>query len=354
MSPSSPDSSIRDALEALLSDNLPADAVQAIEAGGSWDGLWRAIEQSGFADALSGETSGGAGLSLSEVLPLWMLAGRFAMPVPLAETMVARSLLCASAEPVPDAPIALGWARVNEKGVVLCHAVVGAGLAANVLVDCEGTLRLLSVASARSVTSAFVLDRQLSWEKSVWQTAPALKHHADLRLAQALILSAQLAGALDAVFERTLSWANTRTQFGRPIGKFQAIQHQLALLAEESFASRIAAQIGCLTQRVSSLDEGSSQTLLPAVFAIDPVRVAVAKARTSEAALQGAQLAHAIHGAIGFTREFDLQLFTRRLHAWRQAAGSESYWHTVIGRALLGSNSLLSLDLLRAATDGTC
>lgn len=59
---------------------------------------------------------------------------------------------------------------------------------------------------------------------------------------------------------------------------------------------------------------------------LDRLRVAVAKARTSEEALEGAAIAHGIHDAIGFTAEFDLQLHTRRLHAWRQAAGSESRW----------------------------
>jgi len=56
-------------------------------------------------------------------------------------------------------------------------------------------------------------------------------------------------------------------------------------------------------------------------------------------------------GFIGFTAEFDLQLYTRRLHNWRQAAGSESYWHDVVGQALLERGDALSLDLLRAVTD---
>ena len=137
------------------------------------------------------------------------------------------------------------------------------------------------------------------------------------------------------MFNRTLQYANDRVQFGRPIGKFQAIQHQLSVMAEHAFAARMAAQMGC-----------RSTTALP-----DRLRVAVAKARTSEAALEVAGLAHSIHGAIGFTQELDLQLFTRRLHAWRQAGGSESYWHGVVGEALLDSDSALSLNLIRTVTD---
>ncbi|MNZ88016.1 Acyl-CoA dehydrogenase, short-chain specific [compost metagenome] len=143
-----------------------------------------------------------------------------------------------------------------------------------------------------------------------------------------------MAGALDAAFQRTLQYANERSQFGRAIGKFQAIQHQLAVMSEHVFAARMAAQLGC-----------AAQGLIP-----DRLRVATAKARCSEAALAAAETAHAIHGAIGFTEEFDLQLLTRRLHAWRQAAGSETYWHGVAGEALLAHRGL-TLDLIRTITD---
>jgi len=57
-----------------------------------------------------------------------------------------------------------------------------------------------------------------------------------------------------------------------------------------------------------------------------------------------------VHGAIGFTAEYDLQIYTRRLHAWRQTAGSESYWHDVAGAYVTNSNDA-SLDILRSATD---
>jgi acyl-CoA dehydrogenase len=143
-----------------------------------------------------------------------------------------------------------------------------------------------------------------------------------------------MAGALKVVFDRTLQYANERQQFGRPIGKFQAIQHQLAVMSEHVFAARMAAQLGC-----------SSADWLP-----ERLRVATAKARCSEAALAVCESAHAIHGAIGFTAEYDLQLYTRRLHAWRQSAGSESYWHDVAGAALLAHQGL-TLDMVRRITD---
>ncbi|WP_240464963.1 acyl-CoA dehydrogenase family protein, partial [Pseudomonas aeruginosa] len=58
-----------------------------------------------------------------------------------------------------------------------------------------------------------------------------------------------------------------------------------------------------------------------------PLLAALGKARASQAVPQVADIAHAVHGAIGVTEECDLQLYTRRLREWRLAGGSESYWH---------------------------
>ena len=250
------DSLLLDALRGLLeAECLPA-VVRASEAGGSLQALTDALADSGFADALLPEAQGGAGLSLAQAFPLFELCGRYLLPLPLPEQMVARAL----------------------------------------------------------------------------GSAPALGLTACLN-------AAQMAGALQRVLEMTLQYANDRQQFGRPIGKFQAIQHQLAVMAEQVMAARMAAQIGC-----QSASNGPG--------AIEPalMNVAVAKARANEAAVEVTALAHSIFGAIGFTAEHDLQLYTRRLHAWRLSAGTESYWHEVLGQAVLQSPYALSLDILQNLT----
>ncbi|MBC7942363.1 MAG: acyl-CoA dehydrogenase, partial [Chitinophagaceae bacterium] len=138
---------------------------------------------------------------------------------------------------------------------------------------------------------------------------------------EAGLLAAQLAGAMRQAFTLTLQYANQRSQFGRSIGTFQAIQHQLAVMAEQTAAATMAARLGCSTSGIVA----------------DALACAVAKARTSEAVVPVAAIAHAVHGAIGITEAYGLQLLTRRMHAWRVAAGSESYWNEHIGRALLAS-----------------
>ena len=324
-----------DALRDLLNDQCTLRHVRDIEAGQSARSLWDALESSGFADALLPEAQGGAGLALADAFPLFELCGSFAVPVPLAETMVARALLADAGVKPPSGSIALARLLPQDDRNAVCERVACGRTADWVLAAQADGCVLLPTGSATKSDAVFVLDATLVWTAAAREEALSLPVAFNMRLLQACLAAAQLSGALMAVFESTLQYANDRNQFGRPIGKFQAIQHQLAVISEHVFAARMAAQIGCRA-------DGWQPELL---------RVAVAKARTGEAALEVASLSHSIHGAIGFTEEFDLQLFTRRLHAWRQVGGSESYWHDVLGNALLDTRGSLALDLIRTTTD---
>ena len=153
----------------------------------------------------------------------------------------------------------------------------------------------------------------------------ALGHAPSLEMT-ACLMAAQMAGALQRVMEMTLQYANDRVQFGRPIGKFQAVQHMLAVLAGHVAASAAA---------VDAAIEASENE--PSDFA-----VAVAKSRAGEAAGKGAEIAHQVHGAMGFTREHNLHHLTRRLWSWRDEFGNETHWQTRIGEMALkqGANML--------------
>lgn len=330
-----------DAARQLLRDQCTPQVVRAIEAGGSAQALWTWLEDAGFADALLPEEQGGAGLSLAQVFGVWELCGAHALPVPLAETMVARALLARAGAPCPAGAIALAEGRLEADGALRCSVVRLGRVADSVLVQHAHGWQLLPGAQATAQPLAFCLDASMRWAPSRVAAAPklqvALPDAIDLRTFQACLTAALLAGALMEVFRRTLQYANERNQFGRPIGKFQAIQHQLAVMSEHVFAARMAAQLGC-----------AGDGMLPGLL-----RVAVAKARTSAAALTVAEAGHAIHGAIGFTEEYDLQLYTRRLHTWRQTGGSESWWHAVAGQAVVEGHTGPTLDLLRSTTDVT-
>lgn len=329
------DTLFTDALRELLVGHCTPQVVRAIESEPQRRPLWEMIESSGFADAMVPESQGGAGLRLAEAFHLFALCGAHALPLPLGETMWARALLSHAGIRIPQGSITFAEGQRLSNGAL--HAdTVRMGMVADHLVLSEGTESwLLSASTATRTGAGFALDASLTWSAAAWSKASALPFMAEVRRLQACLYAAQLSGALMTVFERTLQYANDRQQFGRPIGKFQAIQHQLSVMSEHAFAARMAAQLGCQSD----------------LRAPDQLRVAVAKARTSEAALEVAALGHAIHGAIGFTQAFDLQLFTRRLHVWRQAAGSESYWHTVLGQALIERPDAQVLELIREVAD---
>ena len=324
----------------VLADQCTPAVVRAIEACGreapATTKLWEQLEATGLADALLSEDDGGSGLGLSQVFGVLEQCGAHALPLPLGQTMVARALLAQSGVASPAGSVALARGMPTADGGLHCALVRDGRVAQSVLARSGAQWHLLAVGGAQVGPQALALDAAFTWSAQAVQAAPVVKVDAalELRTLQATVVAPQMAGALEAVFDRTLQYANERQQFGRPIGKFQAIQHQLAVMSEHVFAARMAAQLGC-----------SGDTIVP-----DRLRVACAKARCSEAALAVSELAHGIHGAIGFTEEYDLQLFTRRLHAWRQTAGSESYWHDVAGQALLAHQGM-TLDVVRRITD---
>lgn len=321
--------------ERLLADHCAPAVVRQIEAGGSPAALWRTVSESGFLDAMVPEAQGGAGLALAEAFPLFVAEGRHATPLPLAHTMLVRAVLAHAGHTPPEGLIAIAdQARLGDDGGITCPGTPCGLLSDWVAVDRPGGgWWLLPVAPARRESSGIhgSLRADLHWPalpaSAVASAAPSVWRNAGAALA-----AAQLAGVMERVLTMTVDFANQREQFGRSIGKFQAIQHQLALLAEHVAASRIAAQIGC---------SGAGPWPVP-------LRAALAKSRTSEAAALAAATAHAVHGAIGVTAEFDLQIYTRRLHEGRADFGAETHWNRVLGRALLADTGP-TLDFMRHA-----
>lgn len=140
------------------------------------------------------------------------------------------------------------------------------------------------------------------------------------RALAAAAAAAQIAGAAQALLEMTVDYAGTRQQFGRPIGKFQAVQQQMAVMVEEVHAAHAAA--------------GAALSGPPGQ--IDRQRVAVAKIRAGRAAQTVTAIAHAVHGAIGISAEHALHHYARRLHGWRMAHGGEASWSTQLGHWMVG------------------
>lgn len=326
------DDLLADSIEQLLSGRCDLQRVRQVEAddsGAAAASLWQELAGSGFADALVAEARGGAGLGLEEAGAIALACGRHALPVPLALTMVVRAALAEAALAIPDGSISVATSTSDPAGGAFGCAAVAFGMSADhVLVDAPSGGWLLACGAAQRVRAGgrASLSADLCWT-GLPGDAPRLPRGEpaaiDWRAVGAAITAAQIAGAAERVSQMTIAYANDRVQFGKPIGKIQAIQQQLSVMAEQGIAARTAALLG----------------LAGGGWRVDPLRAAVAKVRAGEAAATVAAIAHAVHGAIGVTEEFDLQMFTRRLHEWRMQYGGESYWSRRIGRALLDASS---------------
>lgn len=325
-----------DPLDRLLADVASPAAIRAIERGGPITALWQALESSGFPDAMVPEAQGGAGLPLSAAFDLFVMEGRHGAPAPLAHTMVARAVLARAGAEIPAGSIAIAPATATAEdpsGPVTCRNTPWGLVADWVIASLRGRWLVLPTSTARREATGVhaSLRADLHWDALSGAAFASFEDTPWLE-AGAAIAAAHIAGAMERTLAMTLQFANDRTQFGRSIGKFQAIQHQLAVMAEHVAAGRMGAEIGC-----------HAPGPLPA-----PLRAAAAKARASEAAALVAPMAHAVHGAIGVTAELDLQLFTRRLHEWRADFGSERAWNLALGRALLAGDDP-ALDFMRDA-----
>lgn len=322
----------------LLAGHCPPATVRAIESGGDALPLWNAVAEAGFLELMAVEDAGGAGLDLAETMPLLVALGAHAVPLPIGQAIALRSLL-APGEAPPEGIVTLAPAlRRQPDGRWLAPRVPHGTQADWVVAEFDGQALLLDARAAERGPAVVHAEAtcDLQWTQPGRRLEGPCPAGAVTAWGAALH-AALIAGALQRAFDLTLQYANDRVQFGKPIGRFQAIQHQVSVMAEHVAAARMAASIAFARGRRT-----------PA-----PLAAAVAKARASEAAALVAGIAHAVHGAIGITGEFDLQLFTRRLHAWRLAHGSEAHWHRVVGQALLDRAGTGSGDFVRSLSTHT-
>ena len=137
-------------------------------------------------------------------------------------------------------------------------------------------------------------------------------------------------GASEAAWDQWGRYAGERVQFGKPVGKYQAIQQNLALMAGDVAAARVAAMVAA-----ADAPDATSNACT-----VTPFSAAVAKVRAGEAATRGTSIAPQVHGAIGFTHEHALHFATRRLWAWREEFGGDAHWAAELGRAAIQARAV--------------
>ena len=330
---------LESSVERLLAEYATPQVRLACDQGAWPPTLWTAIAESGFALAAVPESLGGAGATWHDLFGVLHACGRNGAPAPLPEAMLANWLLGqAGLAPVEDKlSFGLGEGLAIRGGRVSGNlAAVPWGRDVDVVVGVadapEPTVVVLDVKDAaqtllRSNAAGEPRDNLQFDNAPVLAQAPLPgRLGADVLLrGGALLRSVQIAGALEAVLEMTQKHAIERSQFGKPIGSFQAIQHQIAVLAEHAALARSASESACACASASA--------------EFELLALASAKVCAGEAAGVAAGIAHAVHGAIGFTHEHTLHLSTRRLWAWRSEFGSATHWSTLIGRAVCARGS---------------
>ena len=290
--------------------------------------LWQQLDELGLPLLLVPEAGGGAGGCFEDAFVVARALGRFAVPLPLCEALLAARLLAAAGIPRPPGAISLALHGEGE-----LHGGRFSGLLEDVPwgAEASGIVTLLAqervVLLTPAVASAVEHGANLAEEprdRLRFDAAPAATAAIDATAAgllydhAALLRTGQIAGALAAALERSIAHASRRTQFGRTLAQFQAVQQQLAVMGEEVMAVECAA--GAASRAADRGDAG--------------FEIACARLRANLAIESCTATAHQIHGAIGFTHEQDLRLFTQRLLAWRSELGNDLAWSARLGRAV--------------------
>ena len=282
-----PDELLLRTAEDLFARHSTAAVVNAAEAVGWSPQLWAELEASGLASV-------GAESSRLEAAAVVRIAARHAAPVPLAETVMASWLLADDGIEVPAGPLTVvtegsaPYASV-ARGLVVHHELVRPD-------DCR--IEPMRPNLAGEPWSLVDPSGPIPWLQPIGT----------------LLRSVQMAGALERVLDLTVDYVQERKQFGSQLSRFQAVQQQLAILAGEVAAAGAA------------VDAALEQPGL--------LSVAAAKIRCGQAAGRSAEIAHQLHGAIGYTDEHRLHQFTRRLWSWRDEFGSETEWAARLGALL--------------------
>jgi len=329
--------------QGLFAELATVEALHHAE-GGVWPAAaWGRVVELGLPNALLPEAAGGFGVEPQDALGLVRIAGFHALPLPLAETMAAGHLLARAGLAVPEGPLSFAVAAegsslslIEEAGGrprlsgVARRVPWGAAARALAIVGDDGRIVLARpeqwrvAATGRNLASEprddLAFDLVAAPEDTGTLPAGFTALHA--RALGAAMRTLSIAGALERLLELTVQYAGERVQFGRAIGKFQAVQQSLAVLAGEAAAAGGAADLAA---------EAASEAL-PDLFTIG-----AAKLRAGEAASAATAIAHQVHGAIGFTREHLLHFLTMRAWSWRDEFGNEAEWARLVGRRALAA-----------------
>jgi len=324
---------LEDSISRLFADSVDRELLARMEHE-PWDaGLWEACVELGLPQVMVSESRDGMGGSWVEGFIVARACGRHAVPLPVVEQMLAGHLADHAGLAVPEGvagllPEIIPGSAIAGSTVSMTQRRVPWGRRADWFLGLGADGELLIIGKDGSRCEAETNLAREPRDQVVLQASPILARGASglpaeaVRWLGALLRSAQIAGAAAACLEMSVKYTSDREQFGRKLSQFQAIQHHLAEIAGQMAAVDTMALEACV-----ALDQrGLAATGRDARF-----ELAAAKCRASEAVEPLTRLSHQVHGAIGFTYEYDLQFLTRRLWSWRAEFGAHGEWGEYLG-----------------------
>jgi acyl-CoA dehydrogenase len=322
----------------VFGDTSTFAAVEQAEADGWAPAIWQAVAETGLAWVSVPEADGGSGGTLADAVEILRVAGRHAVPLPLAETgMLGGWLLAGAGLEIPDGPLtvvpgtgrddlALRDGTLHGRASRVPWARSATQIVVSLPVDDGVVVVQVDPADAR-IEAAVNLAGEPRDTVTFAGVTPIAAAPAggdvdagSLRRRGALARTAAMAGALERLEEITLEYTAGRRQFGKPVGTFQAVQAHLVHGAQQSVIVNVA-----LAAAVRATERGSTTFEIPA-----------AKLLADQAASEATRHAHQAHGAMGMTREYPLHHFSRRLWAWRSEYGDERTLSRELGELVVG------------------
>jgi acyl-CoA dehydrogenase len=335
--------------ERVFADTCTHQAIQAAERDGWSAEIWAAVAEIGFTRMGLPEEVGGSGGDIGDALAVLRVAGRYAAPIPLAETgLLAGWLLAGAGIPLAEGPATIVPGRQDDTLALAGQALSGTARWVPWARSVERIVALVESGGAWMVAAvpagAVQVERQTNLageprdtvvfdgvEAEVRPAAPGVDPDA-LRCRGALTRVLMMAGALERLGQLTIGYTNERVQFGRPVARFQAVQLHLVSVAQDVALVAMAAEAAA-----RAAGRG------PARF-----EIAAAKLLANQAAHTATRAAHQAHGAMGMTQEYPLHQLSRRLWAWRTEYGDDHFWSTRLGTAVAAAGA----DLLYPAITG--
>lgn len=316
----------------IFKDNCTKQLLDDAEDGNFAIDLWNIIAESGLSSIALPENKGGAGGDFIDAFNILKLAGKYGLPLPLAETLIAKWLGTELGFTFSNEPVTFSIQKDDNISFKMTGDGYSiAGEAKNVpWASAAKHILLLGKSNEKDVIAFVPLDnakiikgKNLAAEPrdhvifpNVLANGLSLQEVNCVDISEksihllALAKSAMIAGAAEKVLALSLFYANERQQFGRSLHRFQSIQQHIAVLTGETTACLTAAN-----SAIYALQGGQYEKEIP-----------LAKMKLSESAGVIAMAAHQLHGAIGMTYEHMLHHLTRRLWSWRDEAGNEAYW----------------------------